>query len=82
MTALNVMTRNGLYRAHVQAMVQAVTQKTGCVAIILAFDGACRCDAFAIDAGHVAVIEDVTQPMRIEAVYGTSFLVTLERVMQ
>jgi uncharacterized protein len=81
-TALNVMTQNGVYRAHVQAIVQAVTLKPGCAAIIVALDGACRCDAFAIDAGHVGVIENVAQAMRIEAMHGVAFLVTVERVMQ
>jgi uncharacterized protein len=81
-TALNVMTRNGVCRAHVQAIVPAVTLEPGCAAIIVAFDGACRSDASAIDAGHVGVIENLSHPMYIEAIHGTSFLVTLERVMQ
>jgi uncharacterized protein len=80
-TALNVMTRAGQYRARVQAIVQPVTVTPGCVAaIVVALDGACRGDAFAIEAGQIGMIGPVARPVRIEAVHGTSFLVTLERV--
>jgi uncharacterized protein len=81
-SALNVMTRNGVCRARVQAIVQTVTPKPGCTAIIVAPDGACRCDDIVIDAQHVAVIENVAHAMHIQPMHGTSFLITLDRVTQ
>ena len=81
-TALNVMTRAGVCRARVRAIVQPVIVGPGCAAIVVALDGACLCDDTAIGTGDVAVIENVIEPMRIESTRdknGTPFLVTIER---
>lgn len=79
-TALNVMTRIGLYRARVQAIMHPVVVAPGCAAIAVALDGACRCDLLSMGAGEVGVIEHVAQPMRFEATRGTPFLVTIDRL--
>ncbi|MCA8143534.1 HutD/Ves family protein [Burkholderia multivorans] len=79
-TALNVMTRAGICRARVQAIVHPVVIGPGCAAIVVAHESACLCDALPIAAGETGVIECVTQPVRLEATRGTPFLVTIECV--
>jgi uncharacterized protein len=79
-TALNVMTRIGTYRARVQAIVRPVTVDAGYAAVVVALDAECRCDSVSIGTGEVAVIAPVDRSLRFEAIKGTPFLVTIERI--
>ena len=79
-TALNVMTRAGICRARVQAIVHPVVIGPGCAAVVVAHESACRCEALSIAAGETGVIEHAARPMRLEATRGTPFLVTIECV--
>lgn len=68
-TALNVMIAQGRYRTRVRAVLDSMIVRPKCAAIVVALDGGCTFSepgtdlAGNVGAGHVLVINDVTNPL-------------------
>lgn len=73
-TALNVMTAVGRYRAALNAIVEAMIAPPGCAAIVIAYDSGCRYSepdtstAGIVEAGYFMVVGRVNRPLRLEPV--------------